>query len=776
MIGRDLANYHVLERIGSGGMGELYRAQDMVLGREIAVKFLAPSLAHDETALKRFEREARAIAALNHPNIVTVYSVERHEGTPFITMELLVGKNLQELIPAEGMQLNRLFDVAIPIADALAAAHGRGVIHRDLKPANIMVTAEGTAKLVDFGLAKLSQVLEFGPPGQDSTRSELSQQGPVVGTLPYMAPEQLRGSKDLDHRADLYAMGVILYEMATGQLPFRAASRADVVSQILRDDPPDLTAVRPHLPLQLGRIVRQCLQRSIDTRCQSAVHLRNQLSQLRKEIQSGISPRAVRAPLATVAVLPFIDLGEKQEHGYLADGLAEDLINALSGIKSLRVAARTSAFSFRHQPLDAPRIGEILNVATVLEGSVQVVAIPAKFAGEAVSNRLRVRAQLISVATGFPLESFRIETELDNIFAIQDEISTKIVKALKGHLLRDDERSLAGRHPDRRETFGLYLRGRYAYNRRFEGKLMEAIEHFNRAIQAEPNYAPPYSGLADCLTVLGWYAFLAPNEAFPRARAAALRALELDPDLAEAHNSLASVQHLYDWDLTAAEESFRRAMELTPEYPTCHWWYAFLLMVMGRRDESLAEVERALALDPLSLVIGATAGWMYTLAGQYERAFELLHQTLSMDPAFGLTNIFLGWALELTGDHEAALGAWHRAEQTMEMPSLLLQRARTEALSGDPQAARRTLEQAKASSRYLSPCQESAVHLALALGADSAVREESLRQTYVLLDEALRSRDCWLLTVHIDRRFEPLWGDTPFEEIVRAVGASSAGR
>jgi TolB-like protein/Tfp pilus assembly protein PilF len=773
MIGRTIANYQVLGSIGSGGMGDLYRARDVVLGREIAIKFPTAELARRESALKRFEREARAIAALNHPNIVTIHSVERHEEVPFITMELIGGATLRDLITSEGMGLGRLFDIAIPIADALAAAHGRGVIHRDLKPANIMVTSEGVPKLVDFGLAKFTQAPEASPPSELSTQPAISNDGRVVGTVPYMSPEQLRGLA-VDHRADIYAMGVILYEMAAGRHPFRATSSAELVSQMLRDDAPDLTTVRPHLPRQLGRIVGHCLQRLLDMRCRSAVDLRNQLIQLRKEIESGVAPRAVPAARASVAVLPFIDLGEKQEHGYLADGLAEELINALSGIKAMRVAARTSAFSFRNQPLEAPRIGELLNVATVLEGSVQVVDTPSKADGVPAAKRLRVRAQLISVETGFPLESFRIERELDDLFAIQDEISTKIVKALKGHLLRDEQQTLSSRRPEKRETLGLYLRGRYAYNRRFQGKLMEGIEHFNRAIEAEPNYAPAYSGLSDSFIILGWYTFLEPKAAFPRAHAAALRALELDPDLAEAHNSMGSVQHLHLWDLSAAEASFRRAMELTPEYPTCHWWYAFLLMVMGRTEESLAEVNRALELDPMSLVIGATAGWMHTLARQYDRALELLHQTLAMDPTFGVTNIFLGWTLELTGEYGAALEAWHRAEQNMEMGSLSLQRAHTEALSGDPAAARATLAKVRAGGKYLSPCQQSLVHVALAQGAQGEERARELQQTYDLLDQALQIHDCWLLTLHIDRRFEPMRRDPRFQQIVRAVGAAPA--
>jgi len=771
MIGRTIANYQVLGSLGSGGMGDLYRARDVILGREIAIKFPTAELARRESALKRFEREARAIAALNHPNIVTIHSVEHHGAVPFITMELIGGATLRELIASEGMPLGRLFDIAIPIADALAAAHGRGVIHRDLKPANIMVTSEGIPKLVDFGLAKFTRAPEASPASELSTQPAISGDGRVVGTVPYMSPEQLRGHA-VDHRADIYAMGVILYEMAAGHLPFRATSSAELVSQVLRDNPPDLTAVRPHLPRQLGRIVGHCLQRAVDMRCRSAVDLRNQLVQLRKEIESGIAPRAVPAARASVAVLPFIDLGEKQEHGYLADGLAEELINALSGIKAMRVAARTSAFSFRNQPLEAPRIGELLNVATVLEGSVQVVDTPSKADGVTAAKRLRVRAQLISVETGFPLESFRIERELDDLFAIQDEISTKIVKALKGHLLRDEQQTLSSRRPEKRETLGLYLRGRYAYNRRFQGKLMEGIEHFNRAIEAEPNYAPAYSGLADSFIILGWYTFLEPKAAFPRAHAAALRALQLDPDLAEAHNSMASVQHLHEWNLPAAEASFRRAMELTPEYPTCHWWYAFLLMVMGREEESLAEVNRALELDPMSLVIGATAGWILTLARQYDRALEQLHQTLAMDPTFGVTNIFLGWTLELTGEYDAALEAWHRAEQNMEMGSLSLQRAHTEAISGDREAARQTLATVQAGGKYLSPCQQSLVHVALARGAQGEERDRELAKTYELLDQALQIHDCWLLTLHIDRRFEPMWNDPRFQKIVRAVGAS----
>jgi serine/threonine protein kinase/tetratricopeptide (TPR) repeat protein len=764
MIGRTIANYEILDKIGAGGMGELYRARDTALDREIAIKFLSSKLVGKEAPLRRLEREARAIAALNHPNIVTIYSVERNEGVPFITMELVKGERLRDLITSEGVQLDRLFEIAIPVADALAAAHGRGVIHRDLKPANVMLTAEGTPKLLDFGLAKFTRPDPTGPISQITTQSDLSREGAVVGTMPYMSPEQLRGS-DVDHRSDIYTMGVMLYEMAAGHLPFRGKTPPDVVSQILRDDPPDLTGVRPHLPRQLGRIIGLCLQRDVDNRCQSAVDLRNQLVQLRDEIHSGIAPRVDTGAKASVAVLPFIDLSERKEHGYLADGLAEDLINTLSTIRTVRVAARTSAFSFRNQPLGAQKIGETLRVGTVLEGSVQVAR-----------NRVVVRAQLISVATGFPLQSFRFDRELDDIFAIQNEISTQIVRELRGQLVKDPEPTPVFRHPRKRETFSLYLRGRYAYNRRFQGKLMEASGHFNRVIELEPDFAPAYSGLADSLIILGWYTFIAPDAAFPRARSAVTRALELDPDLAEAHTSLASIRHLYDWDLPAAESEFRRAIELKPEYPTCHWWYSFLLMVMGKTEASLTEVDRALELDPLSLVIGATAGWMNTLARRYDRALELLHQTLAMDPTFGLTNIFLGWTLERTQDFDAALEAWHRAERNMDMSSLMLQRAHTEALSGDRESAQRTLADVVATGRYLSPCQQAAVHLALSRGEGGEAWRMGLERVYELLQQARRMHDCWLLTLNIDRRFEPLWGDKRFQEVVRQIGAASSAR
>jgi TolB-like protein/Tfp pilus assembly protein PilF len=653
--GQTLSHYRLIEKIGEGGMGVVWKALDTKLDRVIAIKLLPVDLASDPERLRRFEREAKAAAALNHPNIVTLHSVEEAEGTHFITMEMVEGKTLTHVIPHEGFPVERYLDLALQLAEAVTAAHERGVTHRDLKPGNIMVNDEGHMKVLDFGLAKLRESAGAEQASEDSTKT-LTQDGLVLGTMPYMSPEQLQG-KQVDHRSDIFALGIVLYEMATGQRPFGGDNPAELASSILRDAPSMLTDVNREMPADLARIVRHCLQKDPDQRYQTARGLRGELEELRADLRQAAArvPDAVAAKAPSIAVLPFADMSPQKDQEYFCDGMAEELIDGLAKLEGLKVASRTSAFQYKEGGRDVREIGRRLGVRTVLEGSVRKAG-----------NRLRITAQLVNVADGYHLWSDKYDRDLEDIFAVQDEISLAIVKKLKVRLLGGEKEKLVKRHTRDQEAYSLYLKGRYFYNRRYEVGLKKSFEYFQQAIEKDPLYALPYVGIADSHGSLAFYGFLRPNEAFTRAKAAAGRALELDDSLGEAHAALAWAHYCCDWDWSAAEREFKKAIELTPDYPMTHVWHAVFLFSMARFEEAIAEAELARELDPLSLICNGVVGVAYMMSRRYEEAIAEFRKALDLDPGFYLARVWLGMTYVLAGEDEQARAMLKQAA-TMEM-------------------------------------------------------------------------------------------------------------
>lgn len=585
LIGQTISHYRVVEKLGGGGMGVVYKAADTRLDRFVALKFLPDKLALDRQALDRFRREAKAASALNHPNICTIYDIGEDAGKTFIAMEYLEGTTLDRVIDAEPMELDRLLRISDEIADALAAAHSKNVTHRDIKPGNIFLTSLGHAKVLDFGLAKMVRPNEGN--NEDATLT-LTQAGTVMGTLPYMSPEQLRGSA-LDHRTDIFSLGVVVYEMATGFRPFRGDSSMEISSSILRDSPPPVTELRADLPAALQRIIERCLAKEADQRYSSGRELREALDRLRRELSSGAHTAASGGGSPSIAVLPFSNMSPDPENEFFADGITEEIINALTQIEDLRVAARTSAFSFKNKHLDLRIVGERLNVKTVLEGSVRKAG-----------NRVRIMAQLINVADGYHIWSERYDRELKDIFEVQDEIARAIAERLKVALKSGQQPSIkAG--TSNLEAYQLYLKGRALLYRRGLD-IRRAAQCFERAVAIDPQYAVAWSGLADARNMLGLYGFGRPEAILPSARQAAERAVALDPMLAEAHCSLACVCLLYDWDLHKAERGFLRARELNPRYVQNLAWYAlfYLVWARGRFDEGIAVAKAAVEVDPLS--------------------------------------------------------------------------------------------------------------------------------------------------------------------------------
>jgi TolB-like protein/Tfp pilus assembly protein PilF/predicted Ser/Thr protein kinase len=620
LIGDTISHYKILKRIGSGGMGEVYLAEDTKLNRKVALKFLPVQLASDEEFTERFTREAQAAAALNHPNIITVYEVSEYENRPFIAMEYVEGESLKDLIAREELSIGEALDVALQISDGLAVAHQTGIVHRDIKPQNILMGKDGRVRICDFGLAKAKM---------DVT---LTQAGSTLGTIAYMSPEQAQG-KEVGRRSDIFSFGVVLYEMMAGQLPFKGEHEAAVIHSIVNDTPEPLARYKSDVPEGLQKIVSKAMEKNLKTRYQYVDELGADLRRLKTELESGVTKtlETVGKAAPSVAVLPFANLSADPEQEYFCDGMAEDIINALTQLEGLRVVARTSAFAFKGKHEDIREIGRKLSVGTLLEGSVRKAG-----------GRVRITAQLINVADGYHLWSERFDRDLSDVFAIQDEISLAIVDKLKVKLLGDEKKKMLKRYTQDLEAYDLYLKGRYHWNRRTQEALRKAMGHFEQVVQKDPGYALAYAGLADCYSMLAQVRALTPKEAFPKAKALASKALELDEALSEAHTSLAFVLSCFDWDWAGAEREFRRAIELNPNYATAHQWFAVGLLVNLRRtSEAIQEIQKALELDPLSLIINTAAGNVYLYAGREDKALEQAEKVLDMDSTFGFAHLIL---------------------------------------------------------------------------------------------------------------------------------------
>jgi serine/threonine protein kinase/Tfp pilus assembly protein PilF len=638
-VGKTISHYKVIEKLGEGGMGEVYLAEDTKLNRRVALKFLPVQYASDKEFKERFKREAQAAAALNHPNVITVYEVAEYQNIPYIAMEFVEGESLKDLIGKKELSIGEVLDVTLQISDGLAAAHQAGIIHRDIKPQNILMGKDHRVKICDFGLAKLK------------TDVTLTQTGSTLGTVAYMSPEQAQG-KEIDQRSDIFSLGVILYEMIAGRLPFRGDHEAAVIHSILNDMPEPLARYKSNLPEGLQRIVDKAMEKNREMRYQHADDLLADLRKLKMELETGVTQtlEASTKPTPSIAVLPFANLSADPEQEYFCDGMAEEIIDALTHVEGLRVVARTSAFSFKGKHEDMREIGKKLSVGSLLEGSVRKVG-----------KRVRISAQLINVADGYHLWSEKFDRDLSDVFAIQDEISLTIVEKLKVKLLGDEKEKMLKRYTSNLDAYDLYLKGRYHWNKRTPEALKKAMAHFQEVIRKDPDYALAYAGLADCYSMLEQVNVLPPKKAFSKAKALACKALEIDETLAEAHTSLAYVLWFYDWDWVGLEREFRRAIELNSNYATAHQWFAMALMYLGRTSEAIPEIQRALELDPLSLIMNTAAGWVYIYAGQEEKALKHAQRTLDIDPTFGFAHKIFAHINERCGRYDEAVEGYLKA-------------------------------------------------------------------------------------------------------------------
>ena len=644
-IGKTVSHYRILEELGAGGMGVVYKAQDTRLDRFVALKLLPEELAHDRQAMERFRREAKAASALNHPNICTIHDIGEEDGRAFFAMEFLDGKTLKHTIANQPVELERMLELSSQIADALSAAHSKNIIHRDIKPANIFVTERGFAKVLDFGLAKVASPNEID---DDLATLTLTQAGAVIGTLAYMSPEQLQG-RHIDHRTDIFALGAVLYEMATGQRPFTGRTSMELSSSILRDAPKPLAELRPELPSALQKILDHCLAKELTDRYSSAREIRDAVDRLRRELACGACAAPTSATGASIAVLPFTNMSADSESEFFADGVTEEIINALTQIGDLRVAARTSAFSFKGKNVDLRIVGERLNVRTVLEGSVRKAG-----------NRLRIMAQLINLADGYHLWSERYDRELKDIFEVQDDIARAIADRLKVSL-KSSQQSSAKAGTNNLDAYQLYLQGRELLYRRGP-YIQPALQCFERAVVLDPQYAVAWSGLADARISLGFQGYEQPNATMPQAKEAALRAVALDPTLGEGHSSLGSIYLLYDWNWSKAEEEFLRALELSPRYVQNLGRYSshYLAGARGRYDEAIAIAKKAVEIDPLSTYAYSFLSHVYAVSGKGDEAVWAATTLLDLGPSF-FAYICMNEALLTKGQFKQAIAAGEKA-------------------------------------------------------------------------------------------------------------------
>ena len=652
-----LGPYQIVAHLGAGGMGEVFRALDNRLKREVAIKVLPGRLAEDSEARSRFEHEAQVVAALSHPNILSIHDFGQDEGVTYAVMELLEGETLRQRMERVNLSAQKSVELALQIATGLAAAHARGVVHRDLKPENLFITTDGLLKILDFGLST------YDPVGMSSaTETEMatvgySTVGVIAGTLAYMSPEQLRG-EEMDHRSDIFSFGVVLYEMLASHRPFQGPSTPDLMGAILKDSPAELPQSSVAASPALRRILSRCLEKLRDERFQSARDLAfalEAMSDFYRQTSSGhveVLPAEVEETPASVAVLPFTNMSPDPDQEYFCEGMAEEIINALARIQDLRVVARASAFQFKGEAKDIREVGNALNVGTVLDGSVRTAG-----------NRLRVTVQLVEVESGFQLWNERYDRTMDDVFAVQDEIAENIVQALQvelGGAREDRDSSAVARPTESLEAYQCYLKGQHYWYKRERGSLKKAAEFFDKATSLDPNYALAYAGVANAYSSLAYYD-LAPQIAAEKARAALERAQSLDAELPEVQAAAGLFEVNVNWDWANAERQLAGAIAGNPCLVRAHCWYSFLLNRLSRQQEALSVAQKAIELDPLSTYAITATGLCHLSSGDFDKAIGVLKEAQDLDADYLYTLWALGSAYGAAGRAEESIATFDRA-------------------------------------------------------------------------------------------------------------------
>lgn len=818
--GTRLGRYEIRSKIGAGGMGDVYLAHDTELDRTIAIKILPEDVAADQQRLHRFIQEARAVSALNHPHILTIYEVGVSHKVHFIATEFIDGDTLRRRI-AKGIKLLDILDIAIQAGGALAAAHEEGIIHRDIKPDNIMVRRDGYIKLLDFGLAKLIVPPSSASDAEAATMAMINTNaGTVIGTAKYMSPEQAKGTA-IDARTDLWSLGAVIYEMVTRTEPFTGETPTETISLILQREPPPLQSYVKEVPAELERIVSKALTKKRGDRYQTAEELVTDLRNLKRKLEANAeisgtmtdlqlsSPKGIRrvgpltatgetpatssAPPAlsnaeyivtgikqhkriaiisllvlavgivalalylrsrntgpaiqSIAVLPFENQSQDPETEYLSDGVTETIINSLAQLPNVKVIARSSVFRYKGQKIDPLKAGQELGVQAVLTGRLVQRG-----------DSLTISTELLDVRDNKQLWGEQYTEKVSDILSMQRTIASQITNNLRLKLTGAESSVVTRGYTENADAYQLYLKGRFLWNKRTSETLAKSVDHFNQAIEKDPHYALAYAGLADAWYSRGWYRYVEPKDAYEKARAAANRALEIDPKLAEGHAIMAAIKTVYDWDWQGAEREFKLAIQLNPNYATAHQRYSLFLPALGRLDEAIAEARKARELDPLSLPINENLGDILYLARRYDQAIEQLRRTLELDPNYGVAHATLAKVYEAQGKYQESLEERLKSST----PETVAELRQVFAASGIKGVWKNRLDVLleRAKTNYVSP-------------ADIALfytRLNDRDQAFAWLEKAMEERSINFNYLVADPRFDNLRSDPRLPLLLRRVG------
>lgn len=817
-IGQVIDQYQVESLVGAGGMGEVYVVTDK-LGRRLALKLLRRGLGRDESAVARFQQEAQTLLTLNHPNIVTIYDIGQTDDVHYIASELVEGETLRQRLDRSDVKLQDSLEIGIEVASALAAAHEKGIVHRDIKPENIMIRRDGYVKVLDFGIAKLTEGYPVTNLEAATIRQVQTAEGTVIGTASYMSPEQARGLR-VDPRTDIWSLGVVLYETIARHKPFSGETTPDVIAAVLEKQPFPLARYAHDVPETLEWIILRALRKERDARYQTATALLNDLKELKRKIEfaqsapseepGGTDSKNTRVPtsevrtdgsslsassaeyvvtgikqhkmaaligllmivvaiigltyylrghdtdvaIESIAVLPFQNRSAEADTDYLSDGLAESLIYRLSQLPNLKVSPTSLVFRYKGKEIDPIKVGNELGVSAILSGRITQRG-----------DSLTISAELVDVRHSKLLWGEQYDRKTSELLATQREIAGEIVDNLRLNVSQQ-ERGLAKHYTESNEAYQLYLKGRFYFNKRTEEGMNKSLEYFQQAIDKDPNFALAYTGMADTYDLLGAQdagGNMPPNEALPKAKAAAQKALEIDEKLAEPHVSLAHVKYEYDRDWPAAEREFKRAIELNPNYPLAHHWYAIFLSASGGQNSALAEIRRAQELDPLSLPINMWLGVILAGSGQLDEGIDQLRKTLEMDQNFVLAHNRLGALYEEKGTYDAAVDEFRQVFKLSEgKPVGIAALAQADALGGKREEAQKNLAELLQMSkeRYVSPTSIGIVYAALG----------DRDQAFAWLDKADRAHDAMVIRLKVDPRLASLRPDPRFADLVRRIG------
>lgn len=752
LTGQTVAHYQVLSLLGSGGMGDVYLALDMELGRKVALKLLPDYLASDQQRISRLLQEARVASNLNHPNIAHVYEIGDAHGISFIAMEYIEGQVLSARISGRPLNSTDIVEFGIQIADALEEAHAKGITHRDIKPSNIIISTRNQVKLLDFGLAKVARGAEYNPASEMTTQVKTTP-GVIIGTVQYMSPEQALGH-EVDHRTDIFSLGVVLYELATGRLPFTGKTATEIIDRIVHAQPEAITRLNYAVPADLERIIRKCLEKDRGHRYQSTRELLIDLKNLERDSKvAGTTPRKkhrVAKAIDSLAVLPLINVSADPDMEYLSDGITESIINSLSQLPKLRVMARGTVFRYKGKEIDPREVGNALRVRVVLAGRVLQVG-----------DRVVIRTELVDAADGSQLWGEQYNRKLSDILVVQEDIALEVAEKLRLKLSRGDKKRIAKRYTENTEAYQLYLKGRYFWNKAMTPEIEKGLKHFQQAIDIDPGYALAYTGLADCYALLSNFSALPPTDVFPKAKAAVVKALELDEMLAEAHTSLAYINTIYDWDWRGAETEFKRAIELKSSDEWSHEAYGWYLAAMERFDESIAEMKRAREVDPLSLPAIAHVGIPLHYARRYDDAIRHFQEALEMDPGCGYVRFRLGLAYVQKGMYEEAIAELQQVLSASGDRDAQAALGYVYALSNQRDKALGALTelQERAKQEYIPSYDIAIIHVGLGETA----------QAFDWLEKAYEERCYWLTFLRVDPILDSLRVDTKYVGLLRRM-------